>query len=184
MYFDSTVGVRESQRPKPRDVDMDMLGVMTATQDSFRTQLATMRENLDKVSLVCGLLPRFISWSDRQADQNVIVHEKTWQQTAHYDITIPGRSNFVGRRALMGKFLSLKRTPWKQRRADTVDVCRTANSSVTPTSCHPALCRALILQTLHAYPFTYHSTILHTPTNCVFILCQYRSCTPPTTIVT
>lgn len=78
MYFDSTVGVKESQRPQPRDVGMDIVGVMTATQDSFRTQLATMRENLDKVSLECGLLPRFISWSDRQADPNFVVHERTW----------------------------------------------------------------------------------------------------------
>lgn len=33
-----------------------MYGIMTATQDSFRRQLAEMRDNLNKVRFACGRL--------------------------------------------------------------------------------------------------------------------------------
>lgn len=56
MHLDNAARARESQWPEPSGVNVDMFGVMTATQDSFKSQLAIMRENLNKVTLGCDVI--------------------------------------------------------------------------------------------------------------------------------
>lgn len=50
----STAKVQERYEG-PSEADIALHSIMTATQDSFRRQLADMRENLNKVSFCCGL---------------------------------------------------------------------------------------------------------------------------------
>lgn len=47
-------GIRP-EGPGLHDDDVDMYRAMTATQDSFRRQLADMRDNLNKVSDMRGM---------------------------------------------------------------------------------------------------------------------------------
>lgn len=68
---------RESATPQgqeryqgPSEADLALHSIMTATQDSFKRQLADMRENLNKVSLCCvWRYERHLSWVAKRSLQ-------------------------------------------------------------------------------------------------------------------
>lgn len=68
LSFDAA-GNPQERRVGPREFDQDIYGIMTATQDSFRRQLADMRDNLNKVIIIsCDRL------DDRRTTRRVRSH--------------------------------------------------------------------------------------------------------------
>ena len=64
LSFDAG-GTTQERRAGPGEFDEDICGLMMATQDSFRRQLADMRDNLNKVSITCDRLHN--RWVTRRA---------------------------------------------------------------------------------------------------------------------